>query len=274
MKRAYVIEMDKADTLRLVAYGMLLAFLGFSVFDVVRGSDSVTNGNPFIMVLVYFATLFIHEAIHGFFFWVYGAKPTFGVGVQAKILPYAYATAHNSKLKFWQMVIVGLSPFILLSIVTLGAAALWPAYASYLLVAFIGNFAGAVGDLWLMSKLWKFRKCKPMRIVDLRTGVAIDTDDKRATKIATRLSAQKGSGKTAFINTWLKLFLGLLVFAFLAAMLFTAINYSGDVLIGSKHLYFIQYTANEHTKALTVNVLALAIVAFIGASLQRLSAKR
>lgn len=113
-----------------------------------------------------------------------------------------------------------------------------------------------------------------MRIVDLRTGVAIDTDDKRATKIATRLSAQKGSGKTAFINTWLKLFLGLLVFAFLAAMLFTAINYSGDVLIGSKHLYFIQYTANEHTKALTVNVLALAIVAFIGASLQRLSAKR
>ncbi len=162
------------------------------------------------------------------------------------------------------MATVGISPFILLSIATLGAVIAWPIYGNYLLVAFIANFGGAVGDLWMMSKLWRFRKCRPLQVVDLKSGIAIDTNDKRAVKIAQMLNAQKSSVRTQFINTWLKIFLGLSIFSFVSIMILSSTNFRGDILIGSKELYFIKYTSNSHEVALTLNFLALVITALIG----------
>jgi hypothetical protein len=57
--------------------------------------------------------------------------------------------------------------------VCLLAAAAFPALTPYLLVMFVGNLAGSVGDPWTAFKLLRFTSSEDSRVVDEITGVTV-----------------------------------------------------------------------------------------------------
>jgi hypothetical protein len=222
------------------------------------------------VVGVYFGTLVLHEAVHGLAFMLFSAKPTFGIGLQGKILPYAYATAPKAKLTFGQMMIVGLAPFVLLSVVFLSAGRAWPAAGSYIAVAFVTNFAGAVGDLWIMSKLWRFRACRSLRVSDDKTGLTIYSDDPAAAKIIKDDKLKQQAKRRGFINHWLKIFCSLVAISLVVPMILSLINYTGTIQLGAKEFYLFDYSASENSLEVGLNLIPLGLAALVGAGIWKL----
>jgi hypothetical protein len=65
----------------------------------------------------------------------------------------------------------------------------FPDFAILAAVAFIVNFSGAVGDLWLLTMIWRFRRCSDLALVDTMTGMLIHTPDPAAATIVSRLQS-------------------------------------------------------------------------------------
>lgn len=124
--------------------------LGFSIIFFDRDS-------PFMPLLVWagviFGMIFVHEAIHGLFFWVFtGDRPKFGF----KIV-YAFAGAPDWYITKFPYLIIGLSPFVILTVLGFFIALIAPAEWHFPLLLFITmNASGAVGDIfaifWLLFK--------------------------------------------------------------------------------------------------------------------------
>jgi predicted metal-dependent HD superfamily phosphohydrolase len=97
--------------------------------------------------------LVLHELIHGLFFWLFtGERPKFGLHIF-----YAYAAAPSWYLPRNRFIIVGLAPFILITVAGLILLAVIALEAvNELLVVLTLNAAGSVGDLlvtgWLMTR--------------------------------------------------------------------------------------------------------------------------
>lgn len=74
-----------------------MLFIGVAIFQGIFGQSN-QNAPAWALVAVYFATLIVHELVHGLGFLLSGAKPKFGVGFVG-IMPFAYATSgSNSKI--------------------------------------------------------------------------------------------------------------------------------------------------------------------------------
>jgi hypothetical protein len=98
--------------------------------------------------------LIFHEAVHGFFFWLFtGRRPTFGFKIY-----YAYAASpQGTYLTRGQYWVAGLSPLVLLSAAGLLLFPVVPAWGLPLLYFFlVGNASGAIGDMWVA--LWMLRQ--------------------------------------------------------------------------------------------------------------------
>src|SRR5206468_6687775 len=108
----------------------------------------------------------------------------------------------------WQMLVIGMSPFVLVCAAALGWAFAFPAMAPYAAVAFVTNFSGAVGDMWLMRQVLRFRTMKGLTLVDFRNGLAVHARAPRAKAIATRAQAQSAgsAGRDRFIKVWITSF--------------------------------------------------------------------
>jgi hypothetical protein len=97
--------------------------------------------------------LVLHEAVHGAFFWIFTRhKPVFGF----KGL-YAYAAMPGWYIPRNQYLVVGIAPFILLSLLGVALIPFIPLnFIWFLLIALVMNASGAVGDLavvfWLLTK--------------------------------------------------------------------------------------------------------------------------
>ena len=143
----------------LLAAGALFIQLGYAL----RPDDmdamllNLSGGGNFVpgllaLLAVLVVMVVVHEAIHGFFFWLYTrARPAFGVGAG-----YAYAAAPGWYLPRNQYLLVGISPLLVITLV--GALLLAVVPAALLLPALalmIVNASGAVGDLavvaWLLT---------------------------------------------------------------------------------------------------------------------------
>lgn len=115
---------------------------GFSIIFFDRES-------PFMPLLVWagiiFGMIFLHEAIHGLFFWLFtGDRPKFGF----KIV-YAFAGAPDWYITKFPYLIIGLSPFVILTILGFIIALIAPAAWLLPLLLFITmNASGAVGDIY------------------------------------------------------------------------------------------------------------------------------
>lgn len=95
-------------------------------------------------------TMIVHEFIHGFFFWIFTKKrPFYGFkGI------YAYAAAPDFYIPRNQSLVIGLAPFVLISL--LGIMLLpFTSLAVALTLVFIMtiNAAGAVGDFYVAGFL-------------------------------------------------------------------------------------------------------------------------
>jgi hypothetical protein len=96
-----------------------------------------------------FLILPLHELIHGLAFLFWGGKPFFG----AK-LPFAlYCGARQQIFPRNYYLVVGLAPLVIITILALLLTLFSPVLASYTLFANLSNFSGAVGDLWVASRI-------------------------------------------------------------------------------------------------------------------------
>ena len=106
----------------------------------------------------------IHEAVHGIFALLCGARPSFGVGPG-----YAYATFQKPVSKL-QYLLIGLAPLILLSPLSFWLVLVSPSLAGQAFIFYLSNTAGAIGDLWVAWKTLPLPE--NVRIRDLRDGFA------------------------------------------------------------------------------------------------------
>ena len=183
---AWIIELGRPEAVRLSAYGVLLAFLGIGVFSAVAEADT-SGARSLGLIAAFVVTVVVHELVHGLFFWLFGGSHRYGMGI-SYVLPYLYTTSDGDRFDTRQMTIIGLAPLVLVSVVMLIGARLWPATVPYLLVGFVANFSGAVGDLWLVAAVRRFRRLEAVSFEDRRTGVAVWTDDPNVKHVVERMS--------------------------------------------------------------------------------------
>ncbi len=105
--------------------------------------------------------LVFHELVHGIFFWLFTQeRPRFALKSG-----YAYAAAPEWYLPRKQYVLVGLSPLLVISVLSIILAVLFPAHqVSYLLFVATFNAAGALGDIIVVA--WVFRQPRTTLIMD------------------------------------------------------------------------------------------------------------
>lgn len=155
------IEKDKWLTILLQVLAipwslLILVVLGVYVYwlmpDLFQGS--FTGEISLWLVLALLAAMvlaiILHELVHGLFFWYFTReKPHFGF----KLL-YAYATApgwYFNKSIYW---LIGLSPLVLLSLAGLALLPFCPpAWLPYLLFGIFTNASGAIGDIYIVTRL-------------------------------------------------------------------------------------------------------------------------
>ena len=134
------------------------------VFEVVTGRAlapvTVTASSPLELLL---GALFVigllafvvvpHELVHGLVMRRYGAAPTYGVGVSAFVLPYAYAESSEPEPTYTrnQLLVIALAPFVVITAV--GLVLLVVVQSPLLILPIAANAAGSVGDCWLAAVL-------------------------------------------------------------------------------------------------------------------------
>lgn len=112
--------------------------------------------------------MILHEAIHGLFFWVFTrSRPIFGI----KLL-FAYAGAPDWYIPRDQYTVIGLAPFVLMSVVGFLLIPFVSLLASRLtLFGIVMNASGAIGDLYVVAKV--LRQPRDVMIQDTGFGFAI-----------------------------------------------------------------------------------------------------
>lgn len=110
----------------------------------------------------------LHEAVHGLFFWLFtGKRPLFAIRPG-----YAYAAAPGSFLPRNRYLLVGLAPFVILTLLGLALIPLVPqSFLLFLNVFIVMNFSGAVGDLWVV--FWLLTKNSSARIQDFGDRIEV-----------------------------------------------------------------------------------------------------
>jgi hypothetical protein len=138
------------------------------------------DGQPSIVlpivdaVVAFVLVMFIHELVHGVFFWWFsGQRPTFGVKglfVYAAARPEVYLPRN-------QYIVVGTAPLVLLTLVGLLLMVIVPVVAVSILSLFIAfNAAGAAGDLVMAVRLLSY---SPNTLIqDSDTGVIVYRPEK------------------------------------------------------------------------------------------------
>jgi hypothetical protein len=153
--RAMVILNIGALVLLLLGGWLLLWLLEVLRPDIISdGTVSISGLNFVLMVLLVIGLLglmiIIHEAIHGAFFWLYTrSRPYFGFKGM-----YAYAAAPEWYIPRNQYLVVGIMPFVLITLVGLLLLPVAPAWLLLpVLFVVLMNASGAAGDVLIVGWL-------------------------------------------------------------------------------------------------------------------------
>ena len=174
-------ELGKLEMTKEVVYtlnGMgLLAFFAFgffftSLYALFTGNIgfNYTGGTILISVALFIGTFVLHELIHGVFMSKYGGKPSYGAGIAHYILPYFYATTKTIFTRN-QFIVIAIAPLVVISLVVIGIMAAFPSIAHWMIIPFVINGSGAVGDLWVTRNI--LRCPKHVLVEDRKNGVII-----------------------------------------------------------------------------------------------------
>lgn len=260
MKPAYLITLNKTQSAQLAMYSLVFLFLSAGLFEAVIGhkTNGISGlGSVAISILVYFGTLIIHEIIHGISFILFGGKPSYGTGFIG-ILPYFYTTTKNHRFTLRQMYVIGLSPFVLLSCIGLIGAYLLPQYTNYWAVAFISNFSGSVGDLWLMMQIARFHGFSDVKVEDLKNGIAVYSRNKDVQKLGKQLNDKKFSSFGIHF-VWGSIAVAIII---MAVSLLGPI-FQKQLLIGPETFPLVSYKISAKNVEFSLNIFAPIIGGFI-----------
>ncbi len=137
--------------------------------------DSLTGLFAYILILLLVIAIMIilHEALHGLFFWIFtGERPIFAIR-----LSYAYAAAPGCFLPRGRYTVVGLAPLVILTAAGLLLIPFIPPALLFYLILFTAlNFAGAVGDLWVVG--WLLRRNPAALVQDFGDRIEVYEPDR------------------------------------------------------------------------------------------------
>jgi hypothetical protein len=178
----------------------------------------------------------LHEMLHGVGFMLGGARPTFGVGM-AGFMPVAYATSED-KLPLKKMLITAYLPFVVLSVLFIVCAVVLPQYNGIIAVCFLGNFTGAIGDIWIASKLWKYFKISDVLVNDTKIGIEIYSSSETAATLGRR-SAEMVAKPNSFAKIWMISAAIIFAIQIIVPMMISWSDFKGDFRLGIEGLSLI-----------------------------------
>ncbi len=261
----YTIRFNKPQSIRLAAYGTLLLFIGGGLFQSLILHSNKIHTNFVIAVFTFIVTILIHELIHGVFFKFFGGEPKYGVGLSNYIFPYAYATCPGQSFTLMQMTAVALSPLIIICSFAIFVAVLAPSIATYCLIAFASNFSGAIGDIWLLNKIYKFRKIDNLVIVDLRDGMGIYGSGSRVKDIVRKEKAKDNPKvlNSGFMSIWLTASAIIFFINATVPIIFTMVNFHINLVIGPSDFPLLQYKNSNSGAEYVINPLSSIAAGFV-----------
>ena len=262
----YHIAINKEASIRLSAYGLILVFVAAGLFKQFTGGGG-SDGNALLMLFAALVAIAVHELAHGVFFKLFGGRVRYGVGMKYYLLPYAYATSRGTAFSFGQMMTIGLAPFVLLSTLLIGLTVAMPSLAAYWSIAFIINFGGAVGDLWLMSRIWKFRRIPGVKFIDEADGIQVKAESSEVSRIATKFTQKKTAFVASLLNAWMLGALVLLIQTILVSGVWRALAPQQSFIIGTDQFFLAKYVTDTHGTTATLELMPIIVGGFIFALL-------
>ena len=197
----YRITLNHALAMRLTGYALALFYVALGLVSVTAPADGFRIGDlrafawaSIGAVAVFVATIVLHELVHGWFMRFFGARPAYGIGRIGWFGFYAYATAPGVPFTLMQMTVICLAPFVLITTASVAIGIMAPAVIGLTALAFVTNVSGAAGDLWIVIQMWRFRRCRELRLVDTATGLDIHSPDPAASIVAARLAEKHAGG--------------------------------------------------------------------------------
>jgi hypothetical protein len=132
--------------LGVVARGILQGSIDFHV--------SVFLAFPIFLAIIAVLVI-LHEGVHGLVFLVFGGRPRFGTKLIGGFFPVVYASAAGPLLSRNRYLLVGLAPFLVLTLLLLltGILVRDGGIALIVLTAMAMNIAGSTGDLIVARKI-------------------------------------------------------------------------------------------------------------------------
>ena len=278
----YRITLNHALAMRLTGYALALLYVAVGMVYTAGPSGDYRIGDLRTLALagigalvVCTGTILVHELVHGAFFRVFGATPKYGVGRISWFGFYAYATAPGVPFTLMQMTVICLAPLLVISIAAIVAGFSAPAAAGFASLAFVTNFSGAAGDLWMVFQMWRFRNCRELRLVDTDRGLHIHTPDPAASAIAIALTAKHSGGYVhRILLRWLVTSTMLAGGVVLLAVPLSMAN-ADRLTIGPRQFAIATYTtAPEGGFSMTLDLNAILIVGLVSAVVSLLFARR
>jgi hypothetical protein len=166
--------LNVAGIASFILYGWIFLNLSVLIRKVIplAKAESVrspsTLGTILGTLIAFFLALTLHEAVHGLFFLIITReRPTFGFRGA-----FAYAAATGWYIERNPYLIIGLSPWIIISLVGLAAVIFVP--NSVLLPLLFGmtiNASGAIGDLFIVA--WLLKRSAEALINDRGDAIAV-----------------------------------------------------------------------------------------------------
>jgi hypothetical protein len=273
--RICTIEMNNTTTIRLTIYSMVLFIVSWALPGVLLGDGKGEHFEIGLTAIIFYATTYIlalglHELVHGLFFKIYGGKPEYGLGV-SYIIPYAYATVKDYPLNVNQILVVGLSPAVLLSVVFLFLAYFVPITANFMVFAFAANLSGSIVDFWLSHQLLRFRKFEDIRVFDRidrydiygSEGVGKELSLQYPDLIDGKHNEVKNRPKSTLVLNWI---VATGLFMFLQAIV-TAIGplFVDKMAVGAAGFYLIEYDSSRESAHFYFNFLPAIICGLFAA---------
>lgn len=260
MKKTETISLTTQLSFELTVAAVFLLFIGGAIFDFAVGGTGEIATNLLLAPVVYVSTIIAHELLHGLGFLIGGAKPTFGVGAIG-IVPFAYATS-GQRLPLKSMLVTAYLPFVVLSIAFLCLGVVFPQHQDLLLVGFLANFSGAVGDLWIASKLWKYLRYKDAMVQDTKSGTEVYSSNKNAYAAGnisqSKLRDPSSWGKTISISIGIVLAIQLLI-----PMILIVTGFTGSFQLGLDSLYLFKVDTSSDAAGAQLNLLAGVVAGMI-----------
>lgn len=151
--RQVIIGLNLVGLVLLFLFGWIFFQIASAIRPEIESPSlsSVLEGlEPLSLILGVIIVLIIHELVHGLFFWIFtGDRPKFGVHIF-----YAYAAAPEWYIPRKYFLVVGLAPFVCISLAGLLLLPLVPfQMAPVLVLSLIFNAAGSVGDFAICGRL-------------------------------------------------------------------------------------------------------------------------